>query len=363
MDLSRRRLMLGVAGLGAAGLGGAGLLSACSPSTEGATAGRSLKVSGFGGNFERAMAAHIYPLFEQKTGIRVISQAQPAGVQFLLQLIQANNAGVAPMDLCVATSMDVLRGRRAKLWRPRDLKATPNASNLSPQYIAHGPQGVDGVGAVGWYMIMVVDPKAIAPLPDSWTVFWDPRYRNAWGLNGSEGGMFEITAATYFGGTEILNSEDGIRKVVAKMAELKPNTKLWWDSEGTMQTALENGEVKGGTYFSDVAKTMEDSGASIKSIFPKEGPVIDYGCWCQPTSSKKVAEADTFINFMCQPEIQDLLASKVNVPVLARPELLTLSPETKALVTSPTPPIPINLQARATQLDFMVQQFNQMAAS
>ena len=219
------------------------------------------------------------------------------------------------------------------------------------------------MGAVGWYMIMVVDPKAVSPLPDSWTIFWDPHYRNAWGLNGSDGGMFEITAATYFGGTQILNSEDGIRKVVAKMAELKPNTKLWWDSEGTMQTALENGEVKGGTYFSDVAKTMEDSGTPIKSIFPKEGPVIDYGCWCQPSSSNKVAEADTFINFMCQPEIQDLLATKVNVPVLARPELLNLSPETKALVTSPTPPIAINLQARATQLDFMVQQFNQMAAS
>ncbi|MDR3509458.1 MAG: extracellular solute-binding protein [Caulobacteraceae bacterium] len=363
MDLSRRGLMLGAAGLGAASLGGAGLLSGCSPSGGGAGGGRSLKVSAFGGNFERAMSAHLYPLFEQKTGIKVISQAQPAGVQFLMQLIQANKAGAAPMDLCVAPSMDILRGRQAKLWRTRDLKAIPNAANIMPDYIAHGAEGVDGIGATGWFMIMVVDPKAVSPLPDSWTVFWDPRYRNSWGLDGGAAGMFEITAGTFFGGTEILNTEDGIRKVVGKMRELKPNTKLWWDSEGTMQTALENGEVKGGTYFSDVAKTMEDSGVGIKSVFPKEGPIIDYGCWCQPTSSKKVAEADAFINFMCQPEIQDLLATKVNVPVLARPELLHLSPETKALVTSPYKPIAINLPARAKHLDFMVQQFNQMAAS
>lgn len=360
--LSRRRLLLGAAGLGAAGIGG-GLLSSCAPSGGAASGGRSLTVSSYGGNFERAMVAHIYPLFEQKTGIKVISQPEPAGVQFLLQLIQANKAGVAPMDLCVASSMDLLRGRQAKLWRTRDLTRIPNAANLLPDYIAHGPDGVDGVGALGWYMIMVADPKAISPLPDSWTIFWDPHYPNAWGLGSGVKGMFEITAATYFGSTEILNSEEGIRKVVTKMGELKPNTKLWWDSEGTMQTALENGEIKGGTYFSDVAKTMEDSGVSIKSIFPKEGPLIDYGCWCQPASSTKVAEADAFINFMCQPEIQNLLASTVNVPVLARPELLSLSPETKALVTSPSRPIPINLQARSRHLDYMVQQFNQMAAS
>jgi putative spermidine/putrescine transport system substrate-binding protein len=175
--------------------------------------------------------------------------------------------------------------------------------------------------------------------------------------------MLEIAAATYFGGTDILETEDGIRQVTAKLAGLKPNTKLWWDSEGTMQTALENGEVKGGTYFADVAQTMEASGVSVKTVFPKEGPVIDYGCWCQPTSSTKVAEADTFINFMCDPATQNLLASQVNVPPLIRPELLTLSPEVAKIVTSPVKPIPINLSARGKHLDFMVQQFNQMVAS
>jgi putative spermidine/putrescine transport system substrate-binding protein len=351
--------------LGAAGAGAVGLLSACAPRVSSGAAGgaRSLRVAAFGGNFERAMAAHIYPLFEQKSGIKVLSQPEPAGVEFMDQLVQANRAGMPPLDLCIAPSEDLIRGRKANLWKTRDLKAIPNAANLQPQYIAHGPDGVDGVGATGWFMIMVVNPKMISPLPDSWEIFWDPSQRDAWGLSGAAGGMYEITAATYFGGTEILNTEDGIRKVVGKMAELKPNTKLWWDSEGTMQTALENGEIKGGTYYSDVAKTMADSGVSVKTVFPKEGPLIDYGCWCQPTASTKTAEADAFIDFMCLPETQNLMASQVNVPVLLRPELLNLSPQTAAIVTSPTKPISINLDARAQHLDFMVQQFNQMAAS
>lgn len=352
---SRRGLMVGA---GAAGL------AACSPKASGGGGGaRTLKVSAYGGNFERAMAAHVYPLFEQKTGIKVLSQAQPAGVQFLIQLIAANKAGMAPMDLCVSASQDVLRGRNAGLWKTRDLKAIPNAANLPSSYIATGPKGVDGVGALGWFLTMVINPKLITPMPDSWTYFWRPDQRDSWGLAGADGGMLEITAATYFGGTDILETEDGIRKVTAKLAELKANTKLWWDSEGTMQTALENGEVKGGTYFADVAKTMEDSGVSLKTVFPKEGPLIDYGCWCQPTSSTKVAEADAFINFMCDPATQNLLASQVNVPPLIRPELLTLTPEVAKIVTSPVKPIPINLSARGKHLDFMVQQFNQMVAS
>ncbi|MDR3511235.1 MAG: extracellular solute-binding protein [Caulobacteraceae bacterium] len=356
--LNRRGLLLGAGGLGAGSL-----LAGCSPAGGGG-GGRSLKVSAYGGNFEHAMSTHIYPLFEQKTGVKVLSQPQPAGVQFLLQLIQANRAGMAPMDLCIAASQDVLRGRQANLWKTRDLSKVPNSANLPAEYIARGPSGVDGVGAVGWYMVMVVNPSLITPTPDSWTVFWSPNYRNSWGLSGGgAGGMFEITAATYFGGPQILNTEDGIRKVVAKMAELKPNTKLWWDSEGTMQTALENGEVKGGTYFADVAKTMQDSGVNIRRVFPKEGPLIDYGCWCQPTASTKTAEAEAFIDFMCEPATQNLLASKVNVPPLVRKELLSLSPETAALVSSPTPPVPVNLEARSKHLDFMVQQFNQMAAS
>ncbi|MDO9294000.1 MAG: extracellular solute-binding protein [Hydrogenophaga sp.] len=361
--LDRRSMLFGAAGLGAVTAGG--LLSGCSPGGGAASggAGPSLKVTTYGGNFEQAMAKYVYPAFTEATGIRVESAPQPAGVQFLLQLIEANKAGMAPMDLCITASQDVLRGRKAGLWKTRDPKPLTNLGNLPAEYVARNAKGeIDGVGAVGWFLALVVNPSLITPLPDSWTALWAPGRKDAWGLSGGAAGMWEITAATYFGGTEILNTEDGIRKVAAKMAELKPNTRLWWDSEGTMQTALENGEVKGGTYFTDVAATLEANGTPIKTIFPKEGPLIDYGCWCQPTASTKVAEADAFINFICSAEAQSLIGSKVNAPPLIRKELLKLTPEEFAKVTSEVTPIPINLEARTKHLDFMVAQFNQMAA-
>jgi hypothetical protein len=51
------------------------------------------------------------------------------------------------------------------------------------------------------------------------------------------------------------------------------------------------------------------------------------------------------------------------VPTLIRKELMTMTPETAAIVSSPTTPIAVNLKARSEHLDFMVQQFNQMASS
>ncbi len=247
--------------------------------------------------------------------------------------------------------------------RVRDPKPLTNLGNLPPQYVAHGATGIDGVGALGWFAAFVINPDKVSPTPDSWTALWDPARKDAWGLDGGASLLYEIAAKTYFGGTEILETEAGILKVLAKLAGLKPNTKLWWESEGTMQTALENGEVQGGIYFADVAATMAASGTRIKTIFPKEGAVIDFGCWCQPTASKKIAEADTFINFMCSAEAQNLIGRRVNAPPLIRRELLDLTPAEFAKVSSDIPPITVNLKARADHLDFMASQFNQMVSS
>lgn len=355
-DPSRRAVLSGAAAL----LASAGPLAACAPKP---AAADTFKVSTYGGNFEQAMSEHLYPVFEKASGIKVESLPQSAGLQFLLQLIQANKAGIAPLDLCISGGQDIHRGRQAGIWRIRNPKPLTNLGNLPDHYIARTDKGIDGVGALGWFLAFVVNTEKIAPAPDSWTALWDAGHRDAWGLNGSASLLYEITAATYFGGVEILETEAGILKVLAKIAELKPNTKLWWESEGVMQTALENGEVQGGVYFADVAATMAAAGTPVKTIFPKEGAVIDFGCWCQPTASTKVKEADAFINFMCSVEAQELIARHMNAPPLAKKELLNLTPAELAKVGSATPPIQVNLKARAEHLDFMSTRFNQMVSS
>lgn len=345
----------------------AGLVLAAStvpaPFVRAAAAARSLKVSTYGGYFERGFALHVFPAFTKATGIEVESIEQPEGAQFLFQLMEANKAGKPPMDICCAADVDTYRGRAQNLWRVFDSGRIPNLSGLAPRFVMGGPAGPDSIGAMSWYMTLVVNPDEVKPLPDSWTALWG-NHPNAWGIeSGSVSMIIEIAAAIYFGGTDILMSKTGIDKVIAKIAELKPNVKLWWQDEGTMQTALINDEVAGGIYMHDTAMQMVRNGTAVRSIFPKEGAVMSTNFWCQPTASTKIEEAEAFLNFSCSPEAQELIARFVgSAPVLERAKL-DLSDQEFAAVSSDRAPIYAATEARFKFTDYMEQQFTKMVTS
>ncbi len=321
---------------------------------------RSLRVSTFGGYFERMFAEHVYPAFTRTTGVAVQSVEQPEGAQFLMQLAAANQAGKPPMDVGCIIEVDVLRGRTLNLWRTLDGARMPNLARLLPSLAPKANSPLDNVAAMSWYMTLVVNPEEIAPLPDSWTALWD-RHPNAWGVEpGSESVIFETAANVYFGGNDILLSKAGIDRVIAKIAEIKPNVKLWWQDEGTMQTALTNDEVVGGQYFNDNAQTMIRSGTLVRSIFPKEGAVQSTNYWCQPSASTKLDEAREFIDYCTSPEAQQLIARFVgSAPVIDRHQT-NLTDREFALVSSSVKPIFAASQARYQFTDYMERQFTKM---
>jgi putative spermidine/putrescine transport system substrate-binding protein len=260
-------------------------------------------------------------------------------------------------------SLDLIRGRTAGLWQHYDVSKLTNLKLLPDRYVGRTQDGVDGIGVMGWYETFVINTEELKTLPTSWKSLWDPARKNSWGLtSGGLSSLFEITAGTWFGGNGILDAKEGIDKVVAKIAELKPNVKLWWEEEGTMQTALENGDVIGGEYFNDVAHTMAKNGTPVVSVFPKEGGVLDYGSWALLANSKKQAEALEFVNFTCTPEVQQMMVRQAGlVPLLDRGQLNLTQAEFDAVSTA-VPPLVRAAAARAKYLAYMEQQFTKMLA-
>ena len=354
--LSRRTVLKGA--------GAAAAIAVQAPFVRTARAARSIKVSTFGGYFERCFAQYVYPAFTKSTGIAVESIEQSEGAQALFQLMEANKAGKPPMDVYCADSVEVLRGRAQSLWRSLDATRIPNLSQLVPKFVGNGPNGLDNVGAMSWYMTLVVNPDELKPAPDSWTVLWDKEHPNAWGIEaGSVSRIFEVTAALFFGGVDALSHREGIDAVIGKIAELKGNVKLWWQDEGTMQTALINDEVVGGTYMHDTAMTMIRNGTPVKSIFPKEGAVLSTNFWCQPSTSTKIEEAQEFVNFSCTPEAQELVARHVgSAPVIDRAKLDLTDAEFAAVATS-GPSIEAVSEPRFQFTDYMERQFTKMVTS
>ncbi len=335
---SRRKFILG-----AAAFAGFTTAVSCSRGPFVQTGGkRSLKIGTFGGFFEEAFAKDIYPDFTAATGIEIESVPTPSSDSWFTQVETAARANQAPADLSMMAQIPMLRGQTSSLWTPFDLDKIPNAQALKPNFIHRYADGqVDGIGAASWYITFVTNRDKHPEPVQTWAELWDPQYRNQLGMMALPTGGFllDITATTFFGGSEILSTQEGVLQVLAKAAEIKPNVKLWYRDEAQFQQSLETGELAMGQYYHDVSVLAAAQGKAIQSHFPKEGGINDSGCWAMSRPSGKLEEAYVFMDYMCQPEIQAKLSRSVGVaPVVERSEL-DLTDEEFGAVASDVPPI------------------------
>ena len=224
-----------------------------------------------------------------------------------MQLEQAAKAGQAPADVSMMSQTSTLKGQSTELWTPIDTAKIKHYDGLLPQFINKYPDGrVAGIGAVAWYITLVTNTNVYPTAPDSWAALWDPANADKLGLLAlaSNSFLLEVTAKTFFGGTNALDTDEGIDKAFAKLAEVKPNVRLWYRDEAQFEQALKSGEIPMGQYYHDVTGLAAADGQPVRSTFPKEGGIQDSGNWVLSRASKKVDEAHVFIDYMSQPSIQ-----------------------------------------------------------
>jgi putative spermidine/putrescine transport system substrate-binding protein len=301
-----------------------------------------IKVGVYGGYFKDSFDKHIFPEFTKATGIKVESVAEPTGEAWLQQLDQAARAGKAPADVSMMALGTMLRGQKRNLWAELDLKQIPNHKFLLSNFVHRYPDGrVDGIGAVSWYITLVSNTKIFPNAPKSWAEMWQPDKKNKLGLLAlaTNSYLLEVTATTFFGGTKILDTKDGVMKVMNKLAEVKPNVKLWYRDEGQFQASLQSGEIPMGQYYHDVAGLAAADGHPVRSTFPKEGGVLDSGCWAVSRASKKLAAAHVFMNYTSSPEIQAKMSRKVGTAPTVRRDTLDLTDAEFNAVSSSVKPI------------------------
>ena len=351
--LSRRSIL-------GAGIAGAGMLAM--PSIVRAQE-KSLKVGVYGGYFKKSFDENIFPEFTKTTGIAVESVAEPTGEAWLVQLEQSAKAGQAPADLSMMSQVSTLKGQSTELWTPLDSSKIKNFDSLLPQFISKYPDGrVAGIGAVAWYITLVTNTNVFPTAPDSWAALWDPANADKLGLLAlaSNSFLLEVTAKTFMGGTNALDTEEGILKALDKLAEVKPNVRLWYRDEAQFEQALKSGEIPMGQYYHDVTGLAVADGQPVRSTFPKEGGIQDSGNWVLSRASTKVDEAHTFIDYMSQPAIQSLMSRKVGTAPTLKRELLDLTPEEFAAVSSEIPPIIPRYDIYTNKADWINQKWTEL---
>ena len=326
---------------------------------------KSLKVGVYGGYFKDSFDKNIFPEFTKATGIAVESIAEPTGEAWLVQLSQAARAGQAPADVSMMSQVAMLKGQANELWAPLDLDKIKNSSNLLDRFINKYPDGrVAGIGAVSWYITLVTNTDVYKEPPTSWAALWDPANKDKLGLLAlvSNSFLLDVTAKTYFDGPEILDTEEGILKVFDKLAEVKPNVRLWYRDEAQFEQALKSGEIPMGQYYHDVTGLAAADGNPVRSTFPKEGGIQDAGSWALSSASKKSEEAHIFIDYMCQPTIQAMLARKVGTSPTVKRDSMDLTAEEFAAVSSDIDPVIPRFAMYQTRADWLNQKWTEMIA-
>ncbi|MGH6720336.1 MAG: ABC transporter substrate-binding protein [Alphaproteobacteria bacterium] len=299
-----------------------------------------LRVSAYGGYFEDMLSQNMYPDFTAATGIPVETVSQQGGASWFTVIETGLAAGTAPTDVTMSGGQEPLRF--PQLFTALDESRIPSLANVPPQLVHRKPEGQpDMVPVLAWYTTFVTNTDVYPDPPASWADAWDARFKNAlgWGADADTNYLLDITAVTFFGGQDILKTRDGMLQVMAKAAELKDNVTLWYRDEGQFQSALQSGEVPAGQYYHDVTTVMAADGFPVRSTFPKEGGVIDFGAWGLVPNTDKADEAHVFMEFSCQPEVQAKITRTLGTAPVVRRELLDLTDEELAAVQGPGAPI------------------------
>lgn len=324
---------------------------------------RTLKVGAYGGYFKESFDKNIFPEFTKATGIAVESVAEPTGEAWLVQLQQAANAGEAPADVSMISQTSMLKGQATELWAPLDAAKIKNIDALIPTFINKYPDGrIAGIGAVAWYVTLVSNTDVYKEAPTSWAFLWDKSNADKLGLMAlvSNSFLLEVTAKTFFGGTKLLDTEEGILKAFDKLAELKGNVRLWYRDEAQFEQALKSGEIPMGQYYHDVTGLAIADGFHVRSTFPKEGGILDSGCWALSKASKKVEEAHLFIDFMSQPSIQALVTRKVGTAPTVKRSLTDLTDAEFAAASSEIEPIIPRYDMQVQKADWLSEKWTEL---
>ena len=356
-----RREILRRGGLAVGVLSIPGLLAACGseppaePEGGGATAatgaesptpqpieGAKIKVSTYGGFFEENFAT-FYPAFTKETGVEVESISEPTSEVWVVQLQQATDAGAPPpADVSMLSGVGIQRAIKGEILATYDQAAIPQAANLAEGYVRLDPAGmVAGVGGVSWYITLVSNTERVAESPDTWTAFWDPQWQNELALlkNAANSYLIEICAVCFFGGYDILETQEGVTQVLTKLQEVKPNVKLWYRDEAQAQQAFNTGEVSLGQFYHDITTYAASQGEPLRSVFPTEGAILDSGFWAISKTTENVTACQAFIDYMCRPEIQAELARTLGTTPTAKQELMDLNDQEYEAVGGPGPEV------------------------
>ena len=320
-----------------------------------------LTVVNFGGANGDAQKAAFNQPFEKATGNKVTAVEYNGEQAKVKAMVEAKHVN---WDVVEVESGDLNRGCDEGLYEKLDWSKIAKKSDLIPE----APQ-VCGVGFFVWSTALSYNADKLKSAPTGWADFWNvKKWPGKRALR--KGAKTTLEIALMADGVapkdvyKTLGTPAGVDRAFKKLDEIKPNM-VWWEKGSQPPQLLASGEVAmTDAYNGRIAAANEKDKKNFKIVWHNNLYTID--SWVIMKGSPNKAQAETFLQFVSDPQYQKNL-----------PEKITYGPTTKAstamidkkvlpeLATAPqnmASALPINDKFWLENLDKLSQRFNAWVA-
>jgi spermidine/putrescine transport system permease protein len=249
-------------------------------------------------NWSEYLPQSVIDKFEQTYGIKVNYSTFSSNEEMLAKLM----AGGSQFDLVVASDYMVEILTKQNLIQALDKENIANFKNLTDGSLnkPFDPGNKYSIPYMWGDACIAVDTSKVKTEITSLSDLWKPELKNSIVVLDDQRAIIGM-ALKKLGYSINETSEKALAEAKKELEALQPNIKAY-DSDSP-KTLLINGEAKVGFVWGAEASLAKRENTNIKAVIPKEGLFLQQDNFVIPAESKHKKAAETFINFILEPEI------------------------------------------------------------
>ena len=236
--------------------------------------------------------------FEDETGIAVKYTTMTSNEEMLVKLASADNI----YDVCFPSDYLIEKLVSDDLLYPINKANIPNLANIDPRFLdlSFDPGNTYSVPYM-WGTVGIIYNKTMVSDPvDSWNILWNEKYAGQILMYDSMRDTIGITLKKLGFDINTRNEADILAAQEALVAQ-KPLVRAYLTDDIKME--LINGSAALGVVYSGDAVYCISENPDLDYAVPKEGSNVWFDNVIIPKTSKHTAEAEQFINFLCDAKV------------------------------------------------------------
>ena len=249
--------------------------------------------------------------FESQTGCKV--NAKYAGSSDEMVTLMRQGGG-SQYDMVSASGDASLRLIRGGDVAPVNVALVPGWQDFIPQLKSPPHNTVDGkhygVSLQWGPNTLLYNTRDVTTAPDSWSTIYDPRYKGQ--VTVPDNPIQIADAALYLSRTRpelgirdpYALTEDQLDAAVDLLSQQRPLIKKYWALASDEIDLFKNGDAVVGASWPYQTITLQDSGAPVKDLIPREGATGWADTWMLSSNARHPNCAYAWMKWISTPRVQ-----------------------------------------------------------